>query len=63
MSESIQYTLVGLVVLAAVGYLTRRVWRFFQGRAVGRCSGCSACLSYKSTGEPKVVNVTVSKTG
>ena len=43
MSELIQYTLVGLVVLAAVGYVGRRVWRSLQGRAADRCSGCSAC--------------------
>lgn len=41
MSDGAQYAVVGLVVLAAVGYVIRRAWQLLRGRAAIRCSGCA----------------------
>jgi hypothetical protein len=45
-----QMPLVALIVLAAVAYLARRVWRALAGRKSGGCGGCS-CARAPSTEE------------
>lgn len=44
--DLLQNTIVGLILLAAVGYLARRVWLLTVARkAAGCASGCSSCPS------------------
>ena len=45
MADAIQYLVVGLMVMLAVVFLGRRVWRLMRGRGNGRCGGCSSCSS------------------
>ena len=39
MADAIQYLVVGLIVLAAIVFVGRRVWSLLVGKGSGRCGG------------------------
>ena len=65
MTDTIQYSLVGLVVVAALAYVVRRVWRLLRGLGSGRCGGCCGCspvplvsLKLRPPGSPSAADAT-----
>jgi hypothetical protein len=47
-----QQLLTLAIVLAAAGYLVRRVWKRLSGRRVADCGSCSRCAGAVCDGPP-----------
>jgi hypothetical protein len=43
-----QLPLVAMIVLAAVAYLARRVWRTLTGRKAAGCGGCGCAATTRA---------------